>query len=140
MLLKLNNRLITIQQKKSLKTVKRHKTNYLLDSTILKIVTIDVPKASTETKKNHSAIVLLIGRSCIATAFNLSYNSMIWNRVPKHTRWFEEFVFWCLCYDDDARVHLNYGKIATIDIFRALNISPGTNTNRGCTNVYRNRK
>lgn len=57
---------------------------------------------------------------------NKSFNGMIWNRVSKRTH--------------VVIAHFNYGQKATIDVFHALNIAPGTNTTRGCMTANRNRK
>lgn len=68
---------------------------------------------------------------------NESYNGMIWNRVPKHTHvGLTNLSFGVY----DAIAHFNYGQKATIDVFHALNIAPGTNTTRGCMTANRNRK
>ena len=68
---------------------------------------------------------------------NESYNVMIWNKVPKHTHVGLKNLFFGV---SDAIANFNYGQKATIDVFRTLNIAPGTNTIRGCTTVNRNRK
>ena len=68
---------------------------------------------------------------------NESYNGMIWNRVPKHTHvGLNNFSFGVY----DAIAHFNYGEKATIDVYSALNIDPGTYTIQGCTTINRERK
>ena len=79
-------------------------------------------------------ITVLISRCLhgVTQNANLSFNTTIWKRVPKSN--FCGMKKLKLAVYDAIAVY-NYGRKATLDIFKNLNIIPGFYTNQMCQNV-----
>ena len=68
---------------------------------------------------------------------NESFNSMIWERAPKTTYCgYEKLEF--AVYD--ACAHFNYGRQATIDILKIMNVDAGYHTRMMCYKLNKRRK
>ena len=68
---------------------------------------------------------------------NESFNSMIWERAPKTTYCgYDKLEF--AVYD--ACAHFNYGREATIDILRIMNVDAGYYTRMMCYELNKRRK
>ena len=68
---------------------------------------------------------------------NESSNGMIWNRIPKATHAGINNLSLGVY---DAIAYFNYGRKATLDVFKMLNIETGIYTMQICDNLNRERK